>query len=97
AKKVTWSQKAKEDRLQILNYWFERLGNKEYSKKLNARFNQTIKYIKENNYLGKSTDYENVRVSIIGHYLLFYQVTKHQIEILTIFDSRRNSNDFRLI
>ncbi len=34
AKRIVWTLQAKDDRREILNYWFERTGNKKYSQKL---------------------------------------------------------------
>lgn len=40
--------------------------------------------------LGKPTDIINVRIIILKDYLIFYRVDKGNIEVLTIWDSRRN-------
>jgi len=33
AKQIIWAPEAVSDRIQILDYWYKRLGTKEYSKK----------------------------------------------------------------
>jgi plasmid stabilization system protein ParE len=96
AKRVIWSNKAKEEKLKILNYWADKTGSKKYSGKLEAKFRETIRHIAENNYLGKSTDIENIRVVIAGYYLLFYEIKAVSIEILTIFNTRRNPENVNL-
>ncbi|MCB1192877.1 MAG: type II toxin-antitoxin system RelE/ParE family toxin [Leptospiraceae bacterium] len=74
AKRVVWSENAKNSRREILEYWFKRNGNKDYSKKLSEKFNKAIQMIKEFNYIGIATDYENVRAMIVEDYSLFYEI-----------------------
>ena len=47
AKKIVWSENAIQDRLQILNYWYQRIGNKKYSNYLDACFKETVLLISE--------------------------------------------------
>ena len=93
AKRIVWTLQAKDDRREILTYWFERTGNKKYSQKLAYQFRETVKYIATHNYLGRSTDIENVRVAISGNYLIFYRLSDELVEVVTVFDSRRNPQD----
>lgn len=95
AKQIKWSLKAKNERSEILKYWYERNGNKNYCRKLSQEFRETIRYISEHNYLGISTDEENVRVAVCGYYMLFYEIKKEVVEILAIWDNRRNPQDLR--
>jgi len=46
-------------------------------------------------YLGKPTDFKNVRVSLANNYSLFYKVEKNVIIIVGIWDNRRNPEDPR--
>lgn len=96
AKRVIWSNKAKEERRKILEYWAERNGNKNYSKKLAKQFREKVKYIAEFNYIGTATDAENVRVTVCGNYLLFYEIDEKFLKILTVWDGRRNREDLTL-
>ena len=70
AKRIVWTIQAKNDRREILNYWFKRNGNKSYSQKLAFQFRETVKHIAKYNYLGRATDLKNVRVSVCGDYLV---------------------------
>ncbi|MEW6417415.1 MAG: type II toxin-antitoxin system RelE/ParE family toxin [Nitrospirota bacterium] len=96
AKRVIWSLRAQNDRKAILEYWHKRNGNKNYSKKLAMEFRETVSYIAEHNYLGVATDEENVRIAVCGHYLIFYELKKEAVEILTVWDSRRNFRNLTL-
>ncbi len=92
AKRIIWTDQAKSERREILNYWLLRTGNKKYSKKLSLQFRETVKYIALYNYLGRQTELVDVRVAVCGHYLIFYKLTDELVAIITIFDNRRNPN-----
>ncbi len=90
AKRIVWTLQAKDERREILSYWFERTGNKKYSQKLAYQFRETVRYIAAHNYLGRATDVDNVRVAVSGNYLIFYRLSGELVEVVTVFDSRRN-------
>lgn len=96
AKRVTWSLRAKDERREILEYWAERTGDKTYSRKLAKNFREKIKFIIRHNYAGTATDIDNVRAAVCGNYILFYEVDKESIEILSVWDGRRNPGDLNL-
>ncbi|MDQ3021945.1 MAG: type II toxin-antitoxin system RelE/ParE family toxin [Bacteroidota bacterium] len=72
-RKIEWSPNALEDLSIILNYYIERNGNKNYSKKLLAQIKKIISFIRDNNYLGKATDDNKTRVLIYKNYKIFYE------------------------
>jgi plasmid stabilization system protein ParE len=45
---------------------------------------------------GKKTDYKNIRIKIVSHYLIFYRIQEKYIEVVRIWDSRRDSKSFNL-
>lgn len=96
AKRIVWTLQAKDDRREILTYWFERTGNKKYSQKLAYQFRETVKYIATHNYLGRATDIESVRVAVSGNYLIFYKLSDELVEVITAFDSRRNPEALKI-
>lgn len=96
AKRVIWSLRAQSDRQAILEYWHTRNGTKNYSNKLAAEFRETVRYIAEHNYIGVGTDEENVRIAVCGHYLIFYELKKETVEVLTVWDPRRNPQNLIL-
>jgi len=95
AKRVVWSKKASEERFEILIYWLDKTGSKKYSRRLETKFRETVRNISENNYLGKATDFGDTRVSIVSNYLLFYEVKPEFVEILSLYDSRRDPSQIR--
>jgi plasmid stabilization system protein ParE len=67
-----------------------RNGNKEYSKKLNKNIQTTINLIAINPFLGRKSDFENIRVFVLKTYKIFYQVENDAITIHLIWDTRQN-------
>lgn len=96
AKRVSWSFRARNDRQEILEYWHDRNGNKDYSNILAKGFRETVRYIAEHNYIGVATDENNVRLAVCEHYLIFYEITEESVEVLTVWDSRRDPQNLKL-
>ena len=95
-KRIVWTKKADNEWKSILAFWYEHTGNKKYSKKLNTKLKLTLQNIKSNNYLGKKTSKDDIRVVICLYYFVFYKVEQERLIIITIFDSRRNPEDLEL-
>lgn len=62
AKRIIWAPQAVADRIQILNYWYERLGTKEYSKKLDEMFKESVTLLSEFPFLGRQVKNREERV-----------------------------------
>ena len=43
------------------------------------------------------TNFENVRGLVVGDYILFYEIEPKQINIITVWDSRQNPEDLKII
>lgn len=95
-RKVVWTRKAIEDRKTILLYWIQRTKSKAYSTKLNTLFIESTNFLAKEPYIGRKTDEVDIRVKIVRNYLVFYEVRPSQIIILTIWDSRRDSEKLNL-
>lgn len=96
AKRVKWSRISVADRIQILDYWFQRIGNKNYSKKLDKSLRKSVKLLSEYPELGRKLSGREERFFVKDCYQIFYQIEKDSIEILHIWDSRRNPEDLKL-
>jgi plasmid stabilization system protein ParE len=90
AKKVIWSIRAQQDRIAILEYWINRNKSKTYSQKLYHLFNQAVDLIAEHPHIGRPTSFQNVKFKVVRKYQIFYEELQDRIEILLIWDSRRN-------
>lgn len=93
AKPVIWTKTAKKARREILEYWINHNRSDVYSKKLSRLFKKKIGLIRSQQYCGKPTDFENVRVSLVDNFSLFYKVEDHRIIIVGLWDNRRNPKD----
>jgi toxin YoeB len=96
AKEIRWSVRADQERLEILEYWANRNKSTTYSIKLNRLFNEQVEQLTKLSELGKPTNIPLIRIVIIRDYLLYYKTTPEFIEVLTIWDSRRNPRKFKL-
>jgi toxin YoeB len=96
AKKINWSPRAQQDRFEILEYWADRNKSKVYSEKLNRLFLNSIELLAKTPELGKPTKYSLVRIKIVRDYFIYYQINYDFIEIITIWDTRRNPKKFKL-
>ncbi len=89
-RKIIWSIRAQQDRLQILGYWIERNKSKTYSEKLYNIFNSAIELIAEHPEIGKRTDQRGIRAKIVRDYMIFYHYSKLHLNIMAIWDTRQN-------
>jgi len=96
AKEIRWSVRADRDRLEIIEYWTNRNKSTTYSRKLAELFKSKAKLIAKTPESNKSTEFPFVRIKIVGDYLMYYKIENTYIEIITIWDSRRNPAKFKL-
>jgi toxin YoeB len=96
-KQIIWSQRAQDDRKQILEYWKNRNKSNIYSKKLDKRFREALNIIRDYPQIGKQTDDQKARIKIVKDYFLIYEETADSIILLTIWDSRQDLNKLEKI
>lgn len=96
AKRIVWAPEAVADRIQILDYWYKRLGTKAYSQKLDQVFKETTELISHFPLLGRQLDNRDERVFVKDHYQIFYLNEEEAIKILHLWDSRRNREELNL-
>ena len=96
AKRIKWSTHAVADRISILDYWYQRIGNKKYSKKLDQSLKEIIKIIAQYPKLGRQLNTREERFFVKDSYQIFYIETNDSIELIHIWDSRRNPDDLSL-
>jgi len=94
-KKIIWSIRAQQDRLEILDYWIKRNKSTVYSEKLFKLFKEATSLISEHPEIGKPTDISGIRIKIVRDYLMIYQEQATQIDILLIWDSRQDPKKLR--
>lgn len=94
AKPIIWSKEALADRIQILDYWYRRLGSKEYSLKLDGMFKEIVYILSLFPSLGRQIEGREERFFVKDHYEFIYLDSEQSIKILHIWDSRRDPSDF---
>lgn len=88
-KVVNWSLRAIHDKLEIFEYWINRNKSKSYSEKLDRLFDKAMMAATKNPESGKKTDHREVRLKIIRHYLIFYRINAESLEVIRVWDARR--------
>ncbi len=93
-RRLIWSKLALKQKRDIFEYWNKRNKSKSYSRKLNNLFNKAAELLTNYSSIGERTDYKNVRLKLVRDYRMVYRITNKHIQILTIWDTRRNPDDF---
>ena len=94
ALKIVWSIDAQISRRSIFEYWNKRNKSRIYSNKLNILFNESINQVSLLHEIGKPTELKNIRLKIVSHFELIYEVLDNTITILDIWDTRQNPQEF---
>jgi toxin YoeB len=89
-RKIIWSPGAKIDIFEILDFYYRRNGTKTYSVKLNSKIRTSVRLLENHYDIGVQSDVHNIRNLIEGDYSIFYEIKGGNIEIITIWDNRRN-------
>ena len=63
AKQIIWAKEALADRIQILDFWYQRLGTKDYSYQLDDMFKGIVQLIADFPSLGRKL--EDIRFNIM--------------------------------
>lgn len=95
-REVRWTLRSLKDKMLIYEYWIERNQSDAYPKKLEGLFKKSMSFTARFPFAGKVTELEDIRYRIVKDYKLFYRITDSTIEVLTVWDSRRNPQNLRL-
>ncbi|HTL82770.1 MAG TPA: type II toxin-antitoxin system RelE/ParE family toxin [Bacteroidia bacterium] len=96
AKTLRWTKRAKAELIAILEFWTEHNQSPSYSNELAQKIDDCLALICDNSSIGKKTDDPAIRITYVDHFLIYYEILKHDILIITIFDGRRNPFDLKL-
>ncbi|MGS2738008.1 type II toxin-antitoxin system RelE/ParE family toxin [Sinomicrobium sp. M5D2P17] len=96
AKKIIWTKKAKNEFIDILQYWINKNKSNTFSIKLNALIEEQLDLILDFPEIGKTTDIPNVYVKIIQKYLLYYEFVDDILYVLTIRHGSRNPKTLKV-
>ncbi|HVZ97636.1 MAG TPA: type II toxin-antitoxin system RelE/ParE family toxin [Chitinophagaceae bacterium] len=92
-KRIVWTNAARKARREILEYWIKHNDSNTYAKRLSKLFRIKVALLQSSHYLGKPTDFKDVRVSLVVHFSIFYKIQGEKIIIMGIWDNRRNPDD----
>lgn len=95
-REIVWSARADKDRFKIFAYWDNRNKSQAYSFRLSEAFLKSAELIAEMPELGLATTIPLTRFKIILDYSMYYRITPSQVEIITIWDNRRNPKKLKL-
>ncbi len=87
---VKWTKTAEKQFFRILDYWIERNKTIEYADKLTVIVWERIEFIANNPLASVLTSYPNTRRASLGHYSLFYKVSKTKVIITSFWDNRQD-------
>lgn len=94
--KIIWSERAAKEKIAILEYWINRNKSKRYSLRLDKLIQKSVELLSINPEIGRISNYPPVRIKIVEDYLIYYRIKQDNIEILSIWDNRRNPKSFKL-
>ena len=87
---VVWTETAARQRREILKYWTKRNGSTVYAEKLIRLTAKQTKTILKHPELFKFSEYPETRESALGHFSIYYKVTRTQIIITAFWDNRQD-------
>ena len=87
---VVWTHTASLQRREILKYWVKRNGTTTYAEKLIKLTSKQVKLILSNPLLFKKASFPDTHVSVMGHFSVFYKITKDLLIITAFWDNRQD-------
>jgi plasmid stabilization system protein ParE len=92
AKEIIWSNLAKLELANVLEFYVQQNGNTAYSLKLLEEVDDIIKTLSKSELIGRLTKNKVTRVFPHDVFLIFYEVNNNRIEIVSFWDNRQDVN-----
>jgi len=89
-KEIVWSELAKNELANILEFYIENNGSANYSLKLLNELEDLMKTLSQNEFIGRLTQNKFTRAISMKYYSIFYEVNENRIEIISFWDNRQN-------
>ena len=89
-KQIIWSELAKLQFQNVLEFYVIRNGNSNYSLKLLSEVENLFETLSNTPLIGRLTSNKITRVIAMKFYLIFYEINRDRIEILSFWDNRQN-------
>ena len=90
---VRWTRTADIQYFGILDYWRKRNKSVAYPKKLIKTVGKLTRQIAETPFMYKEAEFMDNRVATLGHFSLFYKVSKNEILITAFWDNRQDPGE----
>ena len=91
-KKIIWSDIAKLQFRDILEFYTERNKSVTYSLKLLKETEDLLDILSKNEFIGRLTSNKSTRVIPFKAYLIFYDIRDDRIEIISYWDNRQDQS-----
>jgi hypothetical protein len=88
--KVIWSETAVKQRRAIFEYWNKRNQSTTYSERIRILVSRRIEWIKKNPTSFLTSEYNDMFVTVIEHFCLYFKVVKEGILVTAFWDSRQD-------
>lgn len=89
-KKIIWSDTAKVQLANVLEYYTQRNGSPDYSIKLLDEIQDLLDTLSQSELIGRPTSDKYTRVISMKVYLIFYEINENNIEIVSFWDNRQD-------
>lgn len=96
AKEISWTPGSLQDRLAIYKYWQERNKSDIYSEKLEIIIIRSVELLSLFPFMGQKTMIKNTYLKVAKTYKIFYRVREDKIEILRVWDTRRDPESLKV-
>ncbi|MXN92808.1 type II toxin-antitoxin system RelE/ParE family toxin [Flavobacterium sp. Sd200] len=96
-KEIVWSELAKAEFANVLEFYLFRNGNANYSQNLLTEVEELLNILSQNELIGRLTQNKITRVIPIQYYLLFYEINNNRIEIVSFWDNRQDPEKNKII
>ncbi len=87
---IFWTSTARRQRTDIFKYWNKKNGSTDYSRKVKEQVAFRLEQLAVYPEAGKETDFTNTRVTALGHFSIFYQITKDKLVVTCFWDNRND-------
>ncbi len=87
---IVWTETASRQRREILRYWTKHNGSTSFAEKLIKLTAVRIQVILKLPESFKPTTYPDTRESAMGHFSIYYKLTKDKLIITAFWDNRQD-------
>ncbi len=89
-KEVVWADSTKLQLSTVLEFYFFRNGNADYSLKLVDEVDDLLKTLSKSEFIGRLTSNKFTRVIVMDVFLIYYEISGEKIEIVSFRDNRQD-------